>query len=100
GDVGLAQDFSGEGLYLLSAVATEIELSAVALLVAAADDIVEHVPPVERAGRPAEQIERRVVASRCQYLGEIFGLGLSQQVDLDADARQHRGDGLTDRLVV
>src|SRR5262249_7995798 len=55
--IGFAQYFAGQGFDLLAAIPAEIELTAVALLVATADDVVEHVPPVERAGRPAEQIK-------------------------------------------
>ena len=55
---------------------------------------------VERAGRPAEQIERGLVAAGLQHLGEILRLGLRQQVDLDADAGQHADHRLADRGVV
>ena len=35
-------------------------------------DVGEHVVAVERAGRPAEQVERGVVAARHQDLGEVL----------------------------
>ena len=60
----------------------------------------QHVVRVQRAGRPAQQIERGLVAARLQHLGEVLRLGLRQQVHLDADPRQHADHGLTDRRVV
>src|SRR5690606_35869659 len=53
-----------------------------------------------RARGPAEHVHAGVVAGLQQDFAEVFGLGLCQQIDLDADARQHAGDGLTDFLVV
>src|SRR5262249_17257585 len=57
GQIGFPQDFAGQSLDLLAAIAAKIELPPVALLVTAAEDISEYVTPVERAGRPAKQIE-------------------------------------------
>src|SRR5712691_9134249 len=55
--IDLAEDLAGEVFDLGIAIAAEIELPAVAILVAAADDVVEHVQRIERARRPAEQVE-------------------------------------------
>jgi hypothetical protein len=36
---------------------------------------------------------------RLEDLGEVLRLRLGDEVDLDADAGEHRGDGLADRLI-
>src|ERR1700730_15852163 len=58
------------------AIAPEIELPALSGLVAAADNIAQDVPAIERCRCPPDKEERGIIAARRKYLGEKFGLGL------------------------
>src|SRR4051812_17138255 len=62
--VGLDEDLLDHVLHLRIAVVSDVVVTAAALLVAAAIHVGEHVPAVERAGRPAEQVKRAVVSAR------------------------------------
>lgn len=61
------------------------------------EQVVENVVAVIGRGGPGVQVEAGVAR---QHLLEEQRPGLGLQVHLDVDARQHRGHGLADRLVV
>ena len=61
--------------------------------------VVEHVPGIEAARRPAQQVEADVELRR-QHLAEVFRLRLGVQVHLDADLGEHADHRQADRLVV
>src|SRR5436190_2911768 len=82
------------------AVAAEVEGAAFAVGIPAADDVLDHVPAIERARRPAQQIERGVVlVGRAGFL-EVLRLRHGVELHLDVDAGEHLRHGLTDALVV
>src|SRR5204863_1262978 len=82
------------------AVAAEVEGTAFAVGIPAADDVLDHVPAIERPRRPAQQIERGVVlVCRAGFL-EVLRLRHGVELHLDVDAGEHLRHGLTDTLVV
>src|SRR5262245_24445228 len=98
--IGLHQDLLVERVDLGIAISAEIEGSTFAVGVATTDDVLDHIPAVERARRPAEQAKGAVVFARGEDFLEVLGLRLGVELHLDLDAREHLRDGLTDRLVV
>ena len=98
--IGLLQRLLGELVDLRVAIAADVIASAVALLVAATDDVLENVVALERGRRPTEQVERGIISACCGDAGEELRFGLGKKVDLHADARQHADDRLADRLVI
>src|SRR5690606_17678174 len=73
-EIGLNEDLLVQLIDLGVAVAPVIELRSVAVGVAAAGEIGNDIPAVERAWGPAQEIERRVVLRRRPRLLEVLGL--------------------------
>src|SRR5690606_2563998 len=99
-EIGLNEDLLVQLINLGVAVAPVIELRSIAVGVAAAGEIGNDIPAVERAWGPAQEVERRVILRRRPRLLEVFGLRLSQEVHLHVYPSEHGDDGLADRLVV
>src|SRR5262245_54248495 len=98
--VGLDEDQLVELRYPRIAPTAQVESGAFAVGVAAADDVLEDVPAVERSRRPAEKTEGAIVLARCQDLLKILCLRLGVELHLDVDARKHLRHRLADPLVV
>src|SRR6516225_3490815 len=98
--IGLHQDLFVERVDLGIAVSAEVEGSTLAVSVATTNDVLDHIPAVERSRCPAEQAKGAVVFARGKDFLEVLGFRLGVELHLDLDAREHLRDSLTDRLVV
>src|SRR5262245_35256631 len=86
GRIGLDQDPLGEVLDLLVAIAAVVEGAAFAVGVAAAHDIGNDVPAIERAGGPAQEVEGGIVLVGRPGLLEELCLGHGVEFHFHVDA--------------